>query len=96
MLTLMLGTMILVLTFGVFWHDQPARRRPDDQKHLPLPFVPRVRNSIAIRHSQLPGGKARVLMMPSRFLRPALAAVWARRLWRRILAHRAGAEILGS
>jgi hypothetical protein len=27
MLTLMLGTVILALTYGAFWHNQPACRR---------------------------------------------------------------------
>jgi len=31
MLTLMLGTVILALTYGAFWHNQPARRQNNER-----------------------------------------------------------------
>jgi hypothetical protein len=30
MLTLMLGTVMLALTYGASWHNQPARRQHDE------------------------------------------------------------------
>jgi hypothetical protein len=32
MVTLMLGTVILALTYGAFWHNQPARRQNDERE----------------------------------------------------------------
>src|SRR3974377_298439 len=37
MITLMVGTVILALTCGAFWHQQPARRQNDDSGDRPFP-----------------------------------------------------------
>lgn len=37
MFTLMLGTVVLALTYGAFWHNQPARTRESEKQDQALP-----------------------------------------------------------
>jgi hypothetical protein len=38
MITLVVGTVILALTYGAFWHKQPARRQNDEGGDGPFPL----------------------------------------------------------
>jgi hypothetical protein len=104
MITLIVGTVILALTYGVFWHQQPARRQNDDDEDHPFPlghFVNRALEWLVLMR-RLPSSaasQARVLVSQqsaipegqTEILRPVLGNV---RGWNpeRIPVERAAAE----
>ena len=47
MLSLMLGTLILALTYAVIWHNQPARRQSDDKGGNDFRFGPVLTRALA-------------------------------------------------
>ncbi len=47
MLSLMLGTLILALTYAVFWDNQPARRQRDDKGGNDFRFAPVLTRALA-------------------------------------------------
>ncbi len=47
MLSLMLGTLVLALTYAVIWHNQPARRQSDDKGGSDFRFAPMLTRALA-------------------------------------------------
>jgi hypothetical protein len=104
MLTLMLSTMILALTFGGFWHNQPARRQKDEREAQAasrlggvvnralkwLLLMPHVSNPVAREGVFLAKG-----VLPARqteFFRPVLRALLSLNPRRRTLVDRSAVE----
>ena len=104
MLTLMLGTVILALTYGAFWQNQPARRQNDDRgdpgfrlgslvnRALEwLVLMPHLSNPVEKKECVSPTGK-RVIPRQTEFFRPVRRALRGWNPWRRILVDRAVVE----
>ena len=70
MLTLMLGTVILALTYGALWHNQPARRRNDKDGEPPSPLGTLLNRSLEwllqICHLSHPGKKQKPVVISER------------------------------
>jgi hypothetical protein len=103
MLALMLGTIILALTYGALWHNRPARRQNedggDDLFSLGrlvilalewLALIPHVSSSLQTKESVSLAAKGAVPKQ-TQVLRPV---VRPRRLslWKRILSNRSAVE----
>jgi hypothetical protein len=91
MLSMMLGTVVLAITYGAFWHNQPARRqndqRGDDDFRLGRP----VNHSLELKRKGrvFPTGK-RVKPRQTKFFRPVLRALRGWNPWHQILVDHAG------
>jgi hypothetical protein len=104
MLTLMLGTVILSLTYGAFWHNQPARPQNGEREDQAFRLGDRVNHALEwlllIPHDLNPlEREGRVFLVGKRviprqtdFLRPVLRALRGWNPWRRILVDRAVVE----
>jgi hypothetical protein len=102
-LTLIIGTLILALTYGAFWHNQPARRRNDDRGEPRFPLgslvnralewlvlMPHVSNPVEKKEPFFLSGKS---VMPDRqteFFRLVLRALRGLNPRRRTLVARKG------
>ena len=102
MLTLMLGTVILALTYGVFWHNQPARRQNDGRgdpgfrlgrlvnRALEwLLLMPHVSNPLEMEERAFLTGKGIVPAKQTEFFRSVLRALRGLDPRRRTLVDRA-------
>ena len=98
MLTPMLGTVILALTYGAFWHNQPARRQNDergDQTFLLgrpanralewLLLMPHVSNPLERKKRVFLTEKGVIPAKQTEFFRPVLRALRGWNPWHRIL-----------
>ena len=104
MLTLMLGTIILALTYGAFWHNQPARRQNDEKGGDDFRFgrpakralewlllMPHVSNPLEKSECLVAAGKG-VIPSQTGLFRPVVRALRGFKPWRRILMRRTGVE----
>jgi hypothetical protein len=96
-ITFMIATVILAVTYGAFWHDQPARS-PNDQSGDPgsrlgrlvnralewLVLMPHLSNPVEKKVGVLLVGKGG-MPCQAEFLRPRLRALRGWKPWRRIL-----------
>ena len=102
MITLTLGTVILALTYGAFWHNQPARRQKDDRGNRgfrPSSLVTRVLEWLVVMphvsdraEKTEPFFLTRKCVIPdrqTRFFRQVLRAFLGWNLWPRILGEHA-------
>ena len=101
--TYMIATVILAVTYGAFWHDQPARP-PNDQSGDPgsrlgrlvnralewLVLMPHLSNSAEKKDPVFLSGKGVIPERQIGFSRQVLRAFLAWNPWRRILVDRAG------
>jgi hypothetical protein len=95
MLTLMLGSVVLALTYGAFWHNQPARRqhgeREDQAFRLGDPTL-RVSNPIEREERIVLTGKDVVPTRETEFFRPVLQSLRGLNRRRRISVDRTAVE----
>src|SRR5689334_5944001 len=103
MLTLMLGTVILAVTYGAFWHNQPARP-PSDQKGDAgfrlgrlvnralewLALMPHLSNPVEKKDPVFHAGKGVIPDREPGFFRQVLRAFLMWNPWHRILVDHAG------
>jgi hypothetical protein len=103
MITYMIATVILAVTYGALWQNQPARP-PNDQSGDPgfrlgrlvnralewLVLMPHVPNPAEKKEPVFLTGKGVIPEGRTRFFRPVLRARLVRNPWRRILVDRAG------
>jgi hypothetical protein len=101
MITYMIATVILAVTYGAFWHDQPARP-PTDHRRDPgsrlgrfvnralewLVLMPHFSNPVEKKEGVMLIGKCG-MPCQAEFLRPRLRALRGWKPWRRILVERA-------
>lgn len=105
MLTLMLGTMILALTFGAFWQNQPARRQNDEREDQASPLgavvnralewlllMPHLSNPVEREEGVFLPGKAVVPARQTEFFRAVLRALRGLDPRRRTLVDRSAVE----
>jgi len=101
MITLMLGTVILALTYGAFWHNQPARPQNDesesDLSRLGrlvnralewLLLMPHASNPLERKEYVSPAEKAVIPARQTEFFRPVPRALRGLSPWLRILVDR--------
>jgi hypothetical protein len=102
MLTLILGTLIIAMTYGAFWHNQPARP-PNDQRRGHsfrlgrlvnhalewLVLMPHVSNPAEEKEPAFLTGKIVMPDSQTPFFERVLRALAVRNPWRRFLTHRA-------
>lgn len=100
MITYMIATVILAVTYGAFWHDQPARP-PNDQSGDPgsrlgrlvnlalewLVLMPHVPNPLEKSEGVFLAGKG-VIPRQAEFFRLVPRALRGLNPWRRILVER--------
>jgi hypothetical protein len=103
MITHIIATLILALTYGAFWHNQPARP-PNDQRRDPgfrfgrlvnralewLVLMPQLSNPAEKKESVFLTGKDVIPERQTGFFRQVLRALLVWNPWRRILVDRAG------
>jgi hypothetical protein len=101
MLTLMLGTVFLALTYGSLWHKQPARPQNADRGDNAFPLGGKVNVALQwlLLMRRLPGPvesepvrvseKNGIPTGQTKFFRPLLRTLCAWNPWRRILVDRA-------
>jgi len=104
MISLIVGTVILALTYGAFWHKQPGRGQNDDGGDHPFPFGHFVNRALEwlVLMRRLPSAAERKAPGVSKksarpeeqteFLRPVLREVRGWNPERRIPVERAAAE----
>jgi len=104
MITLMVGTVVLALTYGAFWRKQPARGQNDDDGDHPFPLGRLVNRALewlllmphvpspAERKASGVSEKSALPEEQTEFLRPVLREVRGWNPERRIPVERAAAE----
>jgi hypothetical protein len=103
MLTLVLGTLVIAMTYGACWHNQPARP-PNNQRRDPgfrlrrfvnralesLVLMPYVSNPAEEKEPAILSGKRVIPDTQTGFFRQVFRAPLVWNPWRRILVDRAG------
>lgn len=101
MLTLMVGTVILALIYGAFWHNRPARPQNDEsESDLSwlermvnralewLVLMPHVSNPLERKEYVSPAVKGVIPVRQSELFRPVLRALRGLNPWHRLLVDR--------
>ena len=94
MLTLMFGTVVLTITYGAFWHNQPARRQNDERGDDDIQFGRLVNHSLELKRKGvvLLAGKGVQPAKQTEFVRPVLRGLRGLDLRRRTLVDCAAVE----
>jgi hypothetical protein len=94
MLTLMLGTVVLAITYGAFWHNQRARRQNDERGDDDFRFGRLVNHALELERKGrvFLAGKGVIPAKQTEFFRPVLRALRGFNPSRRILVDRAAVE----
>lgn len=103
MSTHIIATVILAVTYGAFWHNQPARPRNDQRRDSGfrlgrlvnralewLVLMPHLSNPAEKKESVFLNGKGVIPVRQTGFFRQVLRALLVWNPWRRILVDRAG------
>jgi hypothetical protein len=106
MLALMLGTVALAVTYGAFWHNQPARRQNDERGDQAfrlgrpanralewLLLMPHISNPLERKKRVLLTEKGVIPAKQTEFFRPVLRALHRLNPRRRILVDGAAMEL---
>jgi len=94
MLALMFGTVVLAITYGAFWHNQPARRQNDERGDDDIQFGRLVNHSLELKPKGvvLLAGKGVLPAIQTEFFCPVLRCPRGLDPRRRTLLDRAAVE----